>query len=182
MEFCYRKSHNTTKHMATLKRLQKEVKNILQSDECKKNGFVFEQQNDSLNEWIAYINGPPDTPYAEGRYKLKISIDNRYPFHPPHVHFLTKTYHPNIGSDGSICLDILKNQWSPALTLEKVLFSIQLLLATPNAEDPLNGDAGSLYKKNRAAYDAKVKSYIESEKNNNNETKKSDNNEDEDEE
>ena len=64
--------------------------------------------------------GPGDSPYAGGVFFVMIHFPPDYPFKPPKVQFQTKVYHPNINSQGSICLDILKEQWSPALTISKV--------------------------------------------------------------
>lgn len=58
----------------------------------------------------------------------------------PKVRFLTKIYHPNIDKLGRICLDILKDQWTPALQIRTVLLSIQALLSSPNPKDPLAND------------------------------------------
>ena len=63
--------------------------------------------------------GPPDSPYSGGVFFLNITFPTDYPFKPPKVQFITKIYHPNINANGSICLDILRDQWSPALTISK---------------------------------------------------------------
>lgn len=67
---------------------------------------------------------------------------------PPKVRFLTKIYHPNIDKLGRICLDILKDKWSPALQIRHVLLSIQALMSTPNPDDPLANDIAEVWKTN----------------------------------
>jgi len=76
--------------------------------------------------------GPEGSPYAGGVFFLKIQFPQDYPFKPPKVTFRTRIYHCNINSQGAICLDILKDNWSPALTTSKVLLSICSLLTDPN--------------------------------------------------
>uniref|UniRef100_A0A6B2L3G1 UBC core domain-containing protein n=1 Tax=Arcella intermedia TaxID=1963864 RepID=A0A6B2L3G1_9EUKA len=89
----------------------------------------------------AIIEGPTDTPYHNGFFKLEILLPDNYPVEPPSVRFLTKIYHPNIDSEGRICLDTLvlppKGQWKPSLNIQKVLLTIQVLLSKPNPEDGL---------------------------------------------
>jgi ubiquitin-conjugating enzyme E2 D/E len=76
----------------------------------------------------ATIMGPPDSPYQGGVFFLTIHFPTDYPFKPPKVAFTTRIYHPNINSNGSICLDILRSQWSPALTISKVLLSSEYFI------------------------------------------------------
>jgi ubiquitin-protein ligase len=104
--------------------------------------------------------GPVDTPYEGGLFELAVRFSTDYPFKAPSVKFETKIYHPNISEQsGDICLDILQSQWSPALTISKVLLSISSLLAEPNASDPLNSEAGKQYQVDKQAYDAKAQAY-----------------------
>ncbi|AAF79390.1 F15O4.3 [Arabidopsis thaliana] len=122
------------------------------------------------------IQGPNGTPYASGIFRLDIEFPEDYPFKPPKVNFVvynintfydlffnstfkTPIYHSNIKSSGSICIDILKDKWTPSLTVEKlinkshVLLSITVLLADPNPNDPLVPEIGQLFKNNRFQFD-----------------------------
>lgn len=111
--------------------------------------------------WEGVIMGPADSPYAGGVFKLNIQFPVDYPFKSPHLQFTTKIYHPNINAAGLICLDILKGQWSPALTISKVLLSITSLLTDPNPNDPLMPEIATLYKTDRAAYEIEARSWTQ---------------------
>ncbi|KAM0051489.1 putative ubiquitin-conjugating enzyme E2, ubiquitin-conjugating enzyme/RWD [Helianthus debilis subsp. tardiflorus] len=78
---------------------------------------------EGMFHWQATIMSPPDSPYTGGVFLGTIHFPPDYPFKPPKVAFRTKVFPPNINGNGSICLDILKEQWSPALTISKVLLS-----------------------------------------------------------
>jgi len=84
---------------------------------------------DDLYYWQTTIMGPTDSPYSGGVFFLDIHIPKEYPFKPPNINF-TRIYHPNIDSNGSIGLDILRDQWYPALTIEKLLLSICSILSS----------------------------------------------------
>ena len=103
--------------------------------------------------WVATIIGPDSTPFQGGIFNLVIDFPADYPFKPPKVQFKNRIYHPNINSNGSICLDILKEQWSPALTVSKVLLSISSMLTDPNPDDPLVPEIAQMFKSNKAQYE-----------------------------
>lgn len=102
--------------------------------------------------WTARVKGPDGTPYENGEFELRIKIPTDYPFNPPGVRMHTRIFHPNISTDGTICVDILQEEWSPVLTIEKVLMSIISLLNDPNPDDPLNGVAAKMYIKNPSRF------------------------------
>ncbi|KAK7491206.1 hypothetical protein BaRGS_00017477 [Batillaria attramentaria] len=115
----------------------------------------------SVFHWQATIMGPPDSPYHNGVFFLTIHFPTDYPFKPPKVAFTTRIYHPNINSNGSICLDILRSQWSPALTISKVLLSICSLLTDPNTDDPLVPDIARIYKNDKNEFNRQAKEWTE---------------------
>jgi ubiquitin-conjugating enzyme E2 D/E len=141
----------------TTKRLNKELKNFKKSPPSNCSAGLVDN---NIKHWVATIMGPSDSPYQGGVFSLDIKFGNNYPFNPPKIFFKTKIYHPNIRlSDGSICLDILKSNWSPALTISKILISICSLLTDPNPHDPLEPEIASVYLKNRQMYDANAREY-----------------------
>ena len=109
--------------------------------------------SDDLFNWHASIMGPSDTPYEGGVFWLDLKFPQEFPFRPPKVRFKTKVYHCNINDKGGISLDLLMDNWSPALTAEKLLLSICSLLADPNPDDPLAIDIAKLYKSNKKEHD-----------------------------
>jgi len=96
------------------------------------------------------MSGPEGTPYDSGKYKLELFLPEGYPMEPPKVRFLTKIYHPNIDKLGRICLDVLKDKWSPALQIRTVLLSIQALLSAPEPSDPLDTNVADHFTNDRA--------------------------------
>uniref|UniRef100_A0A8D0GV73 E2 ubiquitin-conjugating enzyme n=1 Tax=Sphenodon punctatus TaxID=8508 RepID=A0A8D0GV73_SPHPU len=116
-------------------------------------GFCAGPKGDNIYEWRSTILGPPGSVYEGGVFFLDITFSPDYPFKPPKVTFRTRIYHCNINSQGVICLDILKDNWSPALTISKVLLSICSLLTDCNPADPLVGSIATQYMTNRAEHD-----------------------------
>ena len=113
----------------------------------------------NYRHWSGVIHGQTGTPYEGGVFHIDISIPDKYPMKAPLIKFLTKIYHPNIRTDGQICLDILKNQWTPALGLSRTLLSLLLLMEQPNPNDPLNQAAGQLLLKDKDMYDVTARSW-----------------------
>ena len=115
--------------------------------------------DDNITIWQATIFGPEGTPYHGGIFSLKIQFTNEYPFKPPSIYFTTPIYHCNINQSGGICLDILKDNWSPALNIEKLLLSICSLLAELNTNDTLVPEIVELFKYNKKIHDLNTRNH-----------------------
>ncbi|XP_066041182.1 ubiquitin-conjugating enzyme E2 D3, partial [Chamaea fasciata] len=139
----------TRTHTMALKRINKELSDLARDPPAQCSAGPV---GDDMFHWQATIMGPNDSPYQGGVFFLTIHFPTDYPFKPPKVAFTTRIYHPNINSNGSICLDILRSQWSPALTISKVLLSICSLLCDPNPDDPLVPEIARIYKTDRDKY------------------------------
>lgn len=112
---------------------------------------------------LGVIKGPPDSPYEGGEFEIDIQLPQGYPFHPPKMRFNTKLWHPNVSSQtGAICLDILKDQWTPGITIKTALLSLQALLTSPVPDDPQDAEVAGQYKKDRKAWEATAKYWTDS--------------------
>ena len=142
--------------MSTIKRIQSELKKLIEDPPANCSGGPV---GDDIYKWQAMIMGPEGSPYEGGVFYLRIDFPSDYPFKPPKVSFVTRIYHCNINSSGGICLDILKDQWSPALTISKVLLSICSLMDDPNPDDPLVPEIADLLKTDKDKHDYNAKNH-----------------------
>mmetsp|Transcript_12983 Transcript_12983/g.23314 ORF Transcript_12983/g.23314 Transcript_12983/m.23314 type:complete len:203 (+) Transcript_12983:269-877(+) len=110
---------------------------------------------------VGTISGPEGTCYEGGVFDVDILVPKEYPFEPPKMKFNTKIWHPNVSSQtGAICLDILKDQWSPALTIKTAMLSLQALLCSPEPSDPQDAQVARMYLDNKAEFDRTAKHWV----------------------
>lgn len=138
--------------MSRVKRIAKELEECRQDTQS---GVLLRLNNENdLTKLTGFFKGPPGTPYEGGMFQVDINIPNEYPFKPPQMKFSTKIYHPNISSvTGAICLDILKDAWTPILTLKSSLISLQSLLQSPEPSDPQDAEVAKHYISNRKGFE-----------------------------
>ena len=142
-----------------LKRIEKELKKF---NEEEPEGLTAGPPDDSdMFKWDASLKGPENSPFEGGTFNLSIEFPKDYPFKPPKVEFTTKVYHPNVKSTGTICLDILKDAWSPDISVSQILIAIQNLLINPNIDHPLEPDIAKQYKEDKAAYEKTAEEWTE---------------------
>lgn len=138
------------------RRIVKETQRLQQEPVAGINCMPYE---DNMRHFNVVLAGPGETAYQNGVFHLELFLPADYPMAPPKVRFLTKIYHPNIDKLGRICLDILKDKWSPALQIRTVLLSIQALLSTPEPDDPLDPAIAEHWKRDRKSAEAMAKQW-----------------------
>ena len=129
----------------------------------------------NLYEWEIMIIGPQDTLYEGGFFKARLTFPPEYPLLPPKMRFITEMWHPNIYSDGTVCVSILHapgedqygyedagERWMPVHTVESILISVISLLSSdkPNLDSPANVDAAKQVREDFDNYKKKVRRLV----------------------
>ncbi|MCO5604557.1 hypothetical protein L7F22_058725 [Adiantum nelumboides] len=139
------------------KRRDMDVMKLMMSD------YKVEMVNDGMSEFKVEFRGPPNSPYQNGVWKVRVELPEAYPYKSPSIGFVNKIFHPNVDEvSGSVCLDVINQTWSPMFELINVfeVFLPQLLLY-PNPLDPLNGEAAALMMRDKAKYELTVREHCE---------------------
>ena len=140
-------------------RIKKEYQDLQKE---KNSNVQVKLVNNDFRHWKGRIKGPIDTCYQGGIFDVDIIIPNDYPFKPPKMKFDTKIWHPNIRSvTGAICLDILKNEWTPALTIRTALISLQALMCEPVPNDPQDAVVAKQYMSDIKLFNQTAKHWVE---------------------
>lgn len=128
---------------------------------------------DNIFKWKVIIFGPKDTDYEGGMYTAELIFPENYPNKPPVMRFKCKMWHPNISSDGKVCISILhegkdeydyeseQERWKPTHSAETIILSVISLLSDPNIESPMNIEAAKMYRENPDEYKRMVRRYAD---------------------
>ncbi|ORX56248.1 UBC-like protein [Hesseltinella vesiculosa] len=141
---------------AVMKRIAKEIQALVQKpmDDIQ----VIPNDHD-LRDIQAWIRGPADTPYEAGFFKIRLVLTDDFPQKPPKGYFMTKIFHPNVATNGEICVNTLKKDWKVDLGFAHVLMVIKCLLIEPNPESALNEEAGKLLLEEYQSYAKRARLY-----------------------
>ncbi|KAH3767413.1 Ubiquitin-conjugating enzyme E2 E2 [Pelomyxa schiedti] len=139
-------------------RMQKELRDF--RNEAPANIDIVPNEDDFF-QWRATIMGPDNSPYAGGTFYVDIAFPAEYPARAPKLTFVTRVYHPNINKNGGICLDIVKETWSPEVTTVQILLSIVTLLSEPNADHPLVPEIAEVFTADRERYNRTAKEWTD---------------------
>lgn len=151
--------------MSAIKRLQKEYRELTSKPYDE---FSVALKEDNIYSWDIIIFGPSDTPYEGGMFKSVMEFPMEYPNKPPVLKFLSEIYHPNIHTDGKVCISILHEgedqwgyestaeRWNPIHGVSSVIMSVISMLSDPNDESPANIDAAVMWRENYDEFKKKV--------------------------
>ncbi|KAJ3123982.1 Ubiquitin-conjugating enzyme E2 R2 [Nowakowskiella sp. JEL0407] len=142
-------------------------------------GFRVGLVDDNIFEWEVGIIGPPQTIYEGGYFLSTLKFPDDFPFSPPSFKFNNEFYHPNVYTDGRVCISILhpagddpmsgetaEERWNPTQSVESILLSVVSLLNDPNCSSPANVDASVMFRKDRAEYNRIIAKQVELSKTN----------------
>lgn len=148
--------------MATNKRIMKELGDI---NTQPPTGCTINLLNeDDINNWEVTMQGPPDSVYEGGNFKILVALPKDYPFKPPGVSFKTKIYHPNVSNDdrGAMCLGMLRpDEWKPPNKIKDVLALVRTVLAAPQPDDAVETGIAEQFKNDRSAFDKNARDWVE---------------------
>jgi len=115
-----------------------------------------------LNEFCVKFEGPSETPYHGGIWKVLVSLPNEYPYKSPSIGFMNRIFHPNVDEmSGSVCLDVINQTWSPMFDLVNIFDAfLPQLLRYPNPSDPLNGEAASILLRNEESFRSRARDCV----------------------
>ncbi|GIX95852.1 nedd8-conjugating enzyme UbcE2M [Caerostris darwini] len=133
-------------------RITKDINELNLPKTCK---MDFPEPDDLLN--FKLIISPDEGFYRGGYFTFSFRVSPNYPHEPPKVKCETMVYHPNIDLDGNVCLNILREDWKPVLTINSIVYGLQYLFLEPNPEDPLNKEAAEVLQNNRRVFEQNVR-------------------------
>ncbi|XP_013062308.1 ubiquitin-conjugating enzyme E2 S-like isoform X1 [Biomphalaria glabrata] len=141
-----------------IRQVSKEISGLCQNPP---EGIKVFMNDEDVTDIQATIEGPAGTPYAGGNFQMKLVLGNNFPAEPPKAFFLTKIFHPNVSSNGEICVNTLKKDWKPELGIKHILLTVKCLLIVPNPESALNAEAGKLLLEQYEDYSQRAKMFTE---------------------
>lgn len=137
-------------------------------------GFLVRADESNIFKWDVWIEGPSDTPYAGGVFKLRLEFPPDFPLNPPTLHFISDFWHPNVYTNGKVCISILhppgpdemsgedaSERWLPTRSIATIILSVISILSAPNFSSPANIDASVEMRKNPEAFNKRVKVLVE---------------------
>jgi len=129
------------------------LKQLAGLQESKLDGIRYLQNDENPLDIQAELEGPDETPYEGGVFRLKLTLGSDFPAQPPKAYLLTKIFHPNIAPTGEVCVNTLKRDWQPTnWSIPNILQVIRCLLIVPFPESALNEEAGKLFMESYEEY------------------------------
>jgi len=139
------RSHCENLSPQIIARLMGEIRELCRAPKDCGIEYLDQDDGNTVSEIYATITGPEGTPFAGGKFRMKLVLSEEYPNTAPRGFFLTKIFHPNVAPNGDICVNTLKKDWTAETTLKHVLQVIRCLLIVPFPESSLNDEAGKLF-------------------------------------